>query len=358
MKKEKVRCGIREESTMSSSILKEEQYRVMMDQMVVPFLLERKAELWLEREQGKKLYVAKYSAECAKGIVLISHGFTETAEKYLECIYYFVEEGYHVYCIEHCGHGRSYRMTEDLSLVHVEKFERYTEDLLFAAKLAKQEQGELPLFLYGHSMGGGIGAAAAAMEPELFKKVILSSPMIRPLTGSVPWGAAQMIAAVFCLSGKGERYVAGQTPYSGPERFEESASTSRARFDYYQKKRNAEPLYQMSAASYGWLRSAGKLNRYLRTEGWKKIQSPVLLFQAEQDAFVSKKEQERFICKLNHRGYGRLVRVPGTKHEIFQAESSIQEGYWRKIFAFLGEKKESTASEKRRLARINERDRM
>lgn len=61
---------------------------------------------------------------------------------------------------EHCGHGRSYRMcsdTGDLSLVHV-------DDLLFVSRRAA-EFPELPVCLYGHSMGGGIAAAAAAQAP-------------------------------------------------------------------------------------------------------------------------------------------------------------------------------------------------
>lgn len=232
-------------------------------------------------------------------------------------------------------------MTEDVSPVHIEKYERYVEDLLFAAKLAKEENEGLPLYLFGHSMGGGVGAAAAAKEPGLFKKIVLSSPMIRPLTGRVPWIAARMISMAFCVCGKGDQYVAGQGPYKGPERFEESASTSKARFSYYQEKRNSTPVYQMSGASYGWLQSAGKLNRYLQREGWKQIQAPVLLFQAEQEDFVSKREQERFIRKLSRRADCRLVKVPETKHEIYCAEDWIVEPYWRKIFAFLADREES-----------------
>ena len=50
-----------------------------------------------------------------KGVVVISHGFTESAVKYDEVAYYFLKEGYHVYIPEHCGHGRSYRLTADPS---------------------------------------------------------------------------------------------------------------------------------------------------------------------------------------------------------------------------------------------------
>lgn len=333
---------------MGTLIVKEDNYKEQMDRIVTPYLQKRKAELWLERDGKRKLYCARYLTERARGVVLISHGFTETAEKYMECIYYFLKMGYHVYCIEHCGHGMSYRMTDDLSLVHIDKYERYVEDLIFAAKRAKQENEGMPLFLYAHSMGGGIGAAAAAKEPGMFDKLILTSPMIRPATRPVPWMAAKMIAEIFCAAGKEEKYVAGQRPYDGAEQFEESSSTSRARFEYYQEKRSNTPMYQMSAPSYGWLKSAGRLNAYLRSEGWKRIDVPVLLFQAEQEELVSKREQERFVRKMSRRGRVRLVRVPESKHEIFNAEDKIVEGYWKKIFAFLKETESGKEGEKLR----------
>lgn len=320
---------------MKDLILKEKDYKETMAQTVIPYLRARQSQLWLERQHGRKIHCMRYRAEQGKGVVLISHGFTETAEKYQEVIYYFLKKGFHVYCMEHCGHGHSYRFVKDLSLVHIDRYERYVEDLLFVAETAKKENAGLPLFLYAHSMGGGIGAAAAAKEPACFDKVILSSPMLRPRTDPAPWQLAQTIAGICCLLGKDREYVMGQKPYDGLERFAESASTSEARFAFYQERRKAETLYQMNAPSYGWLRNAGRMNRFLRTKGWRQISAPVLLFQAEQDAFVSLQEQERFIRKLNGRGEAQLVKVAGTKHEIYNADEAVLKGYWEKVFAFL-----------------------
>jgi lysophospholipase len=129
----------------------------------------------------------------------------------------------------------------------------------------------------------------------------------------------------------------GQKPYGAPEYFENSAGTSLPRFTYYQKKREAETLFQLSAPSYGWLKSAMRLNHDLQQEGWKKISAPVLLFQAEQDGLVSNQEQERFIKKLQSKGTASLVKIPGSKHEIFQSQEEVLHGYWKQIFSFLEE---------------------
>ncbi|MCM1182687.1 MAG: alpha/beta hydrolase [Roseburia sp.] len=322
---------------MRELILTEENYRESMTQSVLPYLAARETQLWLEREAGKRIFCMRYLADSPVGVVLISHGFTESAEKYQESICYFLQKGYHVYCMEHCGHGHSYRLTQDLSLVHVDTYKRYTADLLFIAETAKRENKALPLFLYAHSMGGGIGLAAAAEAPERFERLVLSAPMLRPLTNPAPWPVAKLIAGVSCALGKGTSYVMGQKPYGGMERYEDSASTSCARFTLYQERRAAEPLYQTSAASYGWLRSAGALNRYLRTEGWKRISSPVLLFQAESDSFVCKPEQDWFIQKLCDRGVAaRIVRPAGTKHEVCNcADGRVVTDYWEAVFVFL-----------------------
>ncbi len=317
-------------------ILREENYREMMETVAEPFLKERSQELFLNREEGNLLHCVKYQAENPKGVVLISHGFTESAEKYKEVCCYFVKEHYHVYVPEHCGHGKSYRLTEDFSLVHVDRYERYVEDLLFIAMLAKKDNPNLPLFLYAHSMGGGIGAAAAARKPELFAKMVLTSPMIRPLTGKIPWGVARIISAGMCLVGRGTSYASGHA-YDGKETFADSASLSEARFAYYQKKRDSQRELQTCAASFGWLREAGRLNGYLRGKAVKRIQSPVILFQAEQEAWVSKEEQSRFIHALKAGGVkAELIVAENAKHEIFNAGLPVLEKYWGKVFEFLG----------------------
>ena len=71
-----------------------------------------------------KIHVKRYLADDPKGVVVISHGFTEGAPKYEEMIYYFLQAGYHVYMPEHMGHGQSYRLTADPSLVYIDIWKR------------------------------------------------------------------------------------------------------------------------------------------------------------------------------------------------------------------------------------------
>ena len=369
----------------SSMIIRDEDFQKTMAQVVEPYLAARRTDCFLQREQGKKLYCVFYEAQIAtivddeasgydqtvfessgqsmsdkeemrnhasrsvgqpKGIMIVSHGFTETAEKFYEVIYYFLRAGYHVAALDHHGHGHSYRLTDkDLFLVHTDGYWRYLADLEFLTDRAKERWPQLPVYLYAHSMGGGMGAALAAKKPQLYDKVILTSPMIKPLTAGIPWGVTKVIAYFFCGIGKGEDYVLGQRPFvPNSETFENSASASRERFAYYQHKREGNLLYQMSAPSYAWFREAIRLNHFLMTDGVKQLSAPLLLFQSEEDSFVSREEQVAFIDKINeyrkiagNPAPARLAPVPKTRHEIYNSGEKVWEFYWMEMEHFLME---------------------
>lgn len=77
-----------------------------MQNGVEPYLAAHAEEFYWERESGHPIHVLRYRAFRPRGVVVISHGFTENAEKYKEIVYYFIKEHFHVYLPEHCGHGK------------------------------------------------------------------------------------------------------------------------------------------------------------------------------------------------------------------------------------------------------------
>ena len=151
---------------MKELVLSEEHYTQERELVVEPYLKKRMTEHYLERKPRRKLYTVSYRADHPKAVVVISHGFSESVKKYEEPIYYFLQQGYHVVMADHCGHGYSYRMVKDPSLVHVDHYTRYVKDLIYVIRYAKKEYAGLPLVLFGHSMGGGIAAETASQIPE------------------------------------------------------------------------------------------------------------------------------------------------------------------------------------------------
>lgn len=313
------------------------EFQEKMERFMEPYLQKHRKEFWVEREEGKRLHCFSYRCAMPKGIVVFSHGYTEYEEKCRESVYYFLKGNYSVYIMEHCGHGFSYRLVEDLSKVHVDSYQRYVDDLIFFSQMAKKENPDLPLYLFGHSMGGAIAACAVTQEPDLFQKVVLSAPMIRPNTGKKPWALVCAVIKKGCKDGKVEEYMIGG-PYQGKRPLDRSCCMRDDKNQYYTDRKDEEKMYQTCGGTYGWMLAAVEMNQYLKKNAAKNIKIPVLLFQAENELLVSNSEQIDFIKRLRKAGLkeAKLVKVPGAKHEIFDAEKQIRNGFWKKIYRFLG----------------------
>lgn len=313
--------------------IKEENYEKTMTELVEPYLAERREEGFFERVWAEPIYFEHYRADAPKGIIVISHGFTESIKKYAESIYYMLQAGYEVWGVDHRGHGRSFRPTANPFVVHADRFEDYVEDLRHLTEtLVKPAAGELPLYLYCHSMGGCVGAWMIEEYPELFRKAVLSSPMLGLSFGKLPLPVAYAYAR---LKSRGEK---GKEPLSPVDGFKEedyahSAGNSETRFAYYYAKRKADPKLQVCAASVSWGREAIRACRMVsKDERIARIRMPVLLFQAEHDTYVVNPAQDAFAAKVKK---CRLVRMPGLRHELYVSDSPVLQRYWKTVFDFL-----------------------
>lgn len=107
-------------------------------------------------EDGMKIFVYKWEPEDAdiKGIVQISHGMAETAARYKRFAKVLTNNGYIVYANDHRGHGKTAGSVEKLGYLGDDNgFERLVNDMQKLSLIAKEENPDLPLFLFGHSMG-------------------------------------------------------------------------------------------------------------------------------------------------------------------------------------------------------------
>lgn len=317
--------------------IEDQYYSEQMQNVVEPFLNRYKRSGWYEREEEKYLYYESYLTENAVGTVIISHGFTESVEKYREVIYYFLKEHYNVFLLDHRGHGKSVReiKNSDFSLTHVRKFEDYVEDFRgFIEEIVVKEAGSsLPFFIYAHSMGGAIAVRYLQMYPGRISKAVLTAPMM-DIKLNIPPVQAEAIACYMVKTGRGESYIIGHKPFIGEKSFEESSSSSRERYEYYFHKKLACPELQNNGGSYAWLFESLKIIKKIEREK-RKIQIPICIFTAENDDLVSRRGQLDLAKKTPD---SRLILVEDTKHEIYMAPARIQKHYWRYLFGFLKEK--------------------
>lgn len=313
----------------------EEAYEEQMRREAEPYLAARRESGFVERVKGQPVYYEHYRADEPHAVIVISHGFTESLEKFAESIYYMLQAGYEVWAVEHRGHGRSFRLNDNPYVVHTERFEHYVLDLKYLTEtLVKPAAGALPVYLFAHSMGGCIGAWMIETYPELFRKAVLSSPMMGLDFGKFSPPAAYVVLGLRSLGGKGKEPMSPVTGFREEPNFAESCGSSECRFLYYHKKRVAEKKFQTSSASQQWIRESIKAcARVTSRKETAKIQIPVLLCQAGADTVVKNEAQDLFVSRV--KGCEKFL-VPGLRHELYMSDSPYLIPYWEKVFAFLG----------------------
>ena len=314
--------------------IQDENYAQQMQNEVEPYLAARRETGLDERVQGQPVCFEHYRADAPKGVIVISHGFTESIAKFAESIYYMLQAGYEVWGLDHRGHGRSFRANDNPYVVHVDRFEDYVEDLRhLTEKRVKATAGELPIYLFCHSMGGCVGAWTIEQYPELFRKAVFSSPMLGLSFGKIPVPVAYAFATLKGLGEKGKEPLSPVTEFP-KETYEDSASNSRPRFDWYYEKKLASVKLQTCAGSTRWGREAIRATWHVTSpKQIARIRIPVLLFQAEKDSYVRNDAQDAFAAKAPT---CELVKLPGLRHELYMNGGEGLREYWEKIFAFLG----------------------
>lgn len=325
-------------------LIGEKDYEKTMRETVEPALAALREEIELPLETGGTLHVERYDQAKDRGVVVVLHGYTESGEKFREMAWYFVQAGYSVVIPDHRGHGRSVRAVEDLSVTHVDRFDDYLNDLKQVMdQIVLPRWGGGTRLLYAHSMGGAIGALALIRHPAWFHRAMLTAPMIAPVTAPLPAPLARALAGFMCRLGKGKtRAFIGKPFDAESETFEASFSTSRARFDYYEKKRIATPQLQNCSPTYGWVREAASVTRtLLAPENTARIQTPLLLCQAGRDTIVRLPEQDRFVEQVA----GATKRVFETaRHEIYASCDAVMESYVPAVLGFLAGEAEASGA--------------
>ena len=287
---------------------------------------------YFKGENDLDIYYETYIVEREKGRIVISHGFCECLEKYKEIIYYFIEEGYSVFGIEHRGHGRSGHLSKKYkSQVNVEKFDYYIEDLKRFLDQIVKEKGK-DLYLYAHSMGGAIGTLFLETYPGYFKKAVLNAPMMQINTGKYSNFIAELLAKFYIAIGKGDNYIFGHKDFDGIDDLEGSGTSDKYRYMHHLSYLSENKECQRGGGSFRWVNEGLKATRkLLKEENIKKIDIPILLFQAGNDTFVVNEAHNEFKAIAKDCA---IVYINEGKHELYFERDSILHSYLDRIFNF------------------------
>ncbi len=119
-----------------------------------------------------------------KGIVQILHGMAEYKKRYEPFMRFLAARGFVVACHDHRGHGDSAKTPADYGFFGDLSGRAVVEDAVEVTKYLKSQYPDLPITLFGHSMGSMIARCYTREHDGLIDKLVLSgSPGKNPLTG-------------------------------------------------------------------------------------------------------------------------------------------------------------------------------
>lgn len=116
------------------------------------------------------------------GLVQFAHGMAEHKERYLPVMEFLAEHGYACIINDHRGHGASVRCADDLGYFYKDGGRGLIADLHQLTLWFRKSYPNLPLYLFGHSMGSlAVRAYAAKFGRDIDGLVVCGSPGMNPV---------------------------------------------------------------------------------------------------------------------------------------------------------------------------------
>jgi alpha-beta hydrolase superfamily lysophospholipase len=154
----------------------------------------QQTEGFFKGSNGLNLYYQSWLPQGkAQAVVVIVHGFSDHCGRYNTLTEALLQHHLAVYAYDLRGHGRSSGKEG-----HVDHFDDYRQDTRKFIDFAHQRHPGLPLFLFGHSMGGLIALDQALYFPEELSGVIASTPLIgTPAVNPVKLWSARLLSRLW-----------------------------------------------------------------------------------------------------------------------------------------------------------------
>ena len=246
----------------------------------------------LTAKDGIELFIRENIPPQYKGMICIVHGFGEHSGRYAHVADFFNKNGYAVLAMDNRGHGKSGGKRG-----HTPSFDTYLDDIDMFLNYAKTKNESVPLFLYGHSMGGNlILNYGIQRQPKILRGLIATSPWIRLAFEPKP---------ILITMGKLMRSIFPTfTQDSGLD--VNGISRDKAVVDAYIN----DPLVHSkitASAGMGMTDSAAFLNTY---KGQMSI--PTLIVHGTNDKLISQAASEEFANRVTNIDYKKWV---GLYHE-------------------------------------------
>lgn len=270
----------------------------------------------------------------ARGRVLVLPGFTEFIEKHDDQIKRFNAMGLDALCLDWPSQGLSQRLSPGFpKLVHCDGFHQH----LAALKTVMAETGfdgdDLPLLVFGHSMGGHL-ALRIAREMPTIKGVMLSAPMMLPPLR--PARVIYFLLKIVCWLGLSKRPVFFRQDDLMKREFNPRNVLTRdpdgyqLQHDWFQKN----PKLKVTGPSFGWAKAAYQscFEVTANPSVLKQIDSPVDVHLAGDERVVNHYASARFAPYLPK---AVIHLYPKARHELMLETPDVRALVWQRLEDFI-----------------------
>ncbi|MEA3390495.1 MAG: alpha/beta hydrolase [Pseudomonadota bacterium] len=273
----------------------------------------------------------------ARGRMLVLGGRGDMIEKYLEVIHHWASRGWAVTSFDWRGQGGSGRLTDDPLCGHIDDFAVWIGDLMALAADWRAE-GEGPLVMLGHSMGGHMLLRALAEGMASPDAAVAVAPMLGVHSARLPRWLAVAIAWTMVRLGLGKRQA--WTQKEGTDRL----NRIRQKRLTHDPDRYADEIWwrdhsrdiALGSPSWTWVLEALRSTRSLvEGDAIARIATPLLILAAREDRLVSTPAIRRAAGRIA----GARLHVYGREaaHEILRESDPVRLDALGRIDAFLDE---------------------
>jgi alpha-beta hydrolase superfamily lysophospholipase len=123
---------------------------------------------------GTRIFTQRWCPDSPRAAVALVHGYAEHSGRYAHVAGYLNAHDIAVHTYDQRGFGRS-----EGRRALVTSFDQLLDDLQrFLDRMRRKLHDDMPLFLFGHSMGGALCALYAIERSQAFHGLLLSSPAV------------------------------------------------------------------------------------------------------------------------------------------------------------------------------------
>ncbi len=287
----------------------------------------------LTSSTGAKLAVRHMKASKAKAVVQINHGLAEHSERYQRFAKALAKAGYHSYAHDHRGHGfTSSADAPQGTFSNSDGIQKTIKDMHFINAHIKKTHPDLPIILFGHSMGAILGTNYAIEHSDT-------------IDGAALWNFnvdGGVLVSILTTLLKIERALKGSDVPSNLAKkmtfddWNRKFKPNRTDFDWLSRDETevdryiADPLCGFPASIGLWIQLTGAIQNAANDAQLAKIRTdlPINLLGGEDDPSSMKGQSlvrlQKRLQKLGHKD-NVCKTLPGARHETLNETNRDKE---------------------------------